>query len=123
MKDLQIKRRFKNYLPNLVSDILKLICVIIFVFPFYWMISSSFKTRIEVNSFPPQFIPGNPFNLDNYRIAFNLGKLTQGLRNNHPALCVGSNLNRSSVKGVLNSHGEVCGKCKNLLAHCVELFA
>ena len=29
MKDLQIKRRFKNYLPNLVSDILKLICVII----------------------------------------------------------------------------------------------
>ena len=23
MKDLQIKRRFKNYLPNLVSDILK----------------------------------------------------------------------------------------------------
>ena len=44
MKDLQIKRRFKNYLPNLVSDILKLICVIIFVFPFYWKFITAFKT-------------------------------------------------------------------------------
>ena len=42
----------------------------IMVFPFYWMISSSLKTRIEVNKFPPLFAPGNWLNFENYRIAF-----------------------------------------------------
>ena len=30
----QLKRRFVNYLPNLFSDILKLICVVVVVLPF-----------------------------------------------------------------------------------------
>ena len=59
MKDLQIKRRFKNYLPNLVSDILKLICVIIFVFPFYWMVITAFKTYNEAILTPPTLWPRN----------------------------------------------------------------
>ena len=59
MKDLQIKRRFKNYLPNLVSDILKLICVIIFVFPFYWMFITAFKTYNEAILTPPTLWPRN----------------------------------------------------------------
>ena len=57
MKDLQIKRRFKNYLPNLVSDILKLICVIIFVFPFDWMFITAFKTDNEAILTPPTLWP------------------------------------------------------------------
>ena len=59
MKDLQIKRRFKNYLPNLVSDILKLICVIIFVFPCYWMFITAFKTYNEAILTPPTLWPRN----------------------------------------------------------------
>ena len=59
MKDLQIKRRFKNYLPNLVSDILKLICVIIFVFPFYLMFITAFKTYNEAILTPPTLWPRN----------------------------------------------------------------
>lgn len=59
MKDLQIKRRFKNYMPNLVSDILKLICVIIFVFPFYWMFITAFKTYNEAILTPPTLWPRN----------------------------------------------------------------
>ena len=59
MKDLQIKRRFKNYLPNLVSDILKLICVIIFVFPFYWMFITAFETYNEAILTPPTLWPRN----------------------------------------------------------------
>ncbi len=43
---------------------------VIMVFPFYWMVSSSLKTRIEVSRFPPMFTPGNWLNLENYRIAF-----------------------------------------------------
>ena len=59
-----------NLAAHWLFYLLLVLGALIMVFPFYWMISSSFKTRIEVNSFPPQFIPGNPFNLDNYRIAF-----------------------------------------------------
>lgn len=44
---------------------------IIMVFPFYWMLSSSLKTRLEVSQFPPLFIPGNWLNFENYRLAFN----------------------------------------------------
>ena len=40
----QFKRRLRNYLPFLVSDIFKLFCVLIFVFPFYWMFITAFKT-------------------------------------------------------------------------------
>ena len=62
--------QMRRVLSQILLYLLLVLGALIMVFPFYWMISSSFKTRIEVNSFPPQFIPGNPFNLDNYRIAF-----------------------------------------------------
>ena len=74
MKDLQIKRRFKNYLPNLVSDILKLICVIIFVFPFYWMIISSLKDIEEYVLAVPTMFP-KEFHFENYVKAFNTASL------------------------------------------------
>ena len=44
---------------------------IIMIFPFYWMISSSLKTRQEVSLFPPQFAPAKWFNFENYRLAAN----------------------------------------------------
>lgn len=50
---------------------------VIMVFPFYWMLSSSLKTRIEVSMFPPQFIPGNWLNFENYRLAFNTAPFAQ----------------------------------------------
>ena len=43
---------------------------IIMIFPFYWMISGSFKTAAEYNSFPPVWIPGNWLNFDNFTKAF-----------------------------------------------------
>lgn len=41
------------------------------VFPFYWMISGSFKTSASINTFPPQLIPSE-VTLNNYKFA--LGK-------------------------------------------------
>ena len=42
----------------------------VMVFPFYWMISSSFKTSGEMNLFPPTLAPRNWFNFNNYETAF-----------------------------------------------------
>lgn len=62
--------RMKHVLSQILLYALLIVGAVIMVFPFYWMISSSLKTRIEVSQFPPQFIPNNPFNFDNYRVAF-----------------------------------------------------
>ena len=62
--------QMKHVLSQILLYTLLVIGAIIMVFPFYWMISSSLKTRIEVSQYPPQFIPNNPFNFDNYRVAF-----------------------------------------------------
>ena len=43
---------------------------IIMIFPFYWMITGAFKTYEEVNLLPPTFFPRNPFNIENFVIAF-----------------------------------------------------
>lgn len=43
---------------------------LLMLFPFYWMVSSAFKTTAEINTFPPQWIPGNWFNFENFKIAF-----------------------------------------------------
>ena len=50
---------------------------VIMIFPFYWMISSSLKTRQEVGLFPPQFVPGNWLNFENYRLASNTAPFAQ----------------------------------------------
>ena len=53
---------------------------IFMIFPFYWMISGSFKTFVEYNSFPPVWIPSH-FNLDNYIEAFRLAPLATYFKN------------------------------------------
>ncbi len=42
----------------------------VMVFPFYWMISSAFKTSAEMSIFPPTMAPRNWLNFENFRIAF-----------------------------------------------------
>ena len=44
--------------------------MLVMMFPFYWMISSSFKTAGEMSLFPPTFAPKNWLNFNNYRLAF-----------------------------------------------------
>ena len=44
--------------------------MLVMMFPFYWMISSSFKTAGEMSLFPPTFAPRNWLNFNNYRLAF-----------------------------------------------------
>lgn len=44
--------------------------MLIMVFPFYWMLASSFKTTAEMSVFPPTLAPRNWLNFHNYEIAF-----------------------------------------------------
>ncbi len=55
----QWKRRLRNYLPRLPGDIFKLAVVICFLFPFYWMLITSFKSYSEAIRTPPSFWPIN----------------------------------------------------------------
>lgn len=61
----QIRRRLRNYLPSLPGDLLKIIIVLLFMFPFYWMFNTSFKTYSEAIRFPPTLWPAN-FTFNNY---------------------------------------------------------
>ena len=45
------------------------IFVVLLLFPFYWMVATSFKTEARVFAFPPEWVPNPPI-LDNYRYIF-----------------------------------------------------
>ena len=61
----------KNALAKTAMYILLIIGGLIMIFPFYWMITSALKTRMEVSLFPPAFAPSKWLNIENFRLAFN----------------------------------------------------
>ena len=50
--------------------LLLVIGALVMVFPFYWMIASSFKTAAEMNRFPPSMGPDSWTNFSNYVTAW-----------------------------------------------------
>lgn len=60
----------KKFTAHTVRYLLLTAGLVIMVFPFYWMISSAFKTPGEINLFPPTIAPKNWLNFDNFYIAF-----------------------------------------------------
>ncbi len=44
--------------------------MLVMVFPFFWMLSSSLKTYNEMNYFPPTMFPQNWANFENFKIVF-----------------------------------------------------
>ena len=69
--------QMKKVLGQAVLYTLLAVGAVIMVFPFYWMITSSFKTRVEASRFPPEFWPSNILNIDNYRMAFKQAPFAQ----------------------------------------------
>jgi len=53
----QRRRHLRNYLPHLPGDIIKILAMLIFVFPFYWMLITAFKTYKESIIVPPTLLP------------------------------------------------------------------
>lgn len=50
-------KKIRYKLPGYLNDAVKLIVVLLFMFPFYWMIITSFKTYAETVMDPPTFWP------------------------------------------------------------------
>lgn len=55
---------------KLLVYIVLAIGAIIMFWPFFWMISSAFKTAHEITSFPPSLFPSDWTNLENFTYAF-----------------------------------------------------
>lgn len=72
---IQPVNKFKRMLGRIAGGCLKLFLALIFIFPFYWMLSTSFKTYVESEQFPPTLFP-HIWTLEGYRTVFegmNLG--------------------------------------------------
>ena len=54
------------------SDVLKIATMLAFVFPFFWMISTGFKTYADSMAIPPKLLP-IPFSLEGFEAVFNSG--------------------------------------------------
>jgi len=61
-------RRFNDLIRNIVVYSLLLLLSIVFLFPFYWMVSTALKAEHNVFVWPPQWIP-DPFMWSNFREA------------------------------------------------------
>ena len=59
----------KIKISSILTYFFLVVGAIIMIFPFFWMITGSFKTSQEVSVFPPKWLPGS-LNLANYKFAF-----------------------------------------------------
>ena len=55
-----MRTKTKKSIRQVILYALLLVVCISTVFPFFWMVSSSFKTNSEIFSYPPSFIPRDP---------------------------------------------------------------
>ena len=64
--------RVRHRLTTLVSDIFKIAVMLAFVFPFYWMIITAFKSYVESMDVPPALWP-HTWTLEGFTSTFNAG--------------------------------------------------
>lgn len=61
--------RFQQIIRNIITYILLAVLSFIFIFPFFWMIDSAFKTNAQIFLWPPKWIP-DPIEWQNFVTAF-----------------------------------------------------
>ena len=62
-------RKNKRLMVRIISTVIVGALALVFVFPFLWMLSTSFKYEIDVMEFPVRLIPKN-WNFQNYVTVF-----------------------------------------------------
>lgn len=72
--------RLRRNTAHVLDVILKIILSFIFLFPFYWMMISAFKTNGEIYSFPPTLYPHRP-TTQGFTTVFNYFNLWPYIRN------------------------------------------
>lgn len=65
-----------NKIGRLLNAVLKGVVILIFIFPFYWMLSTSLKDMTEALRFPPTLIPSS-IHLENYTHVFEVVPIAQ----------------------------------------------
>ena len=63
--------RRKHLDTHYVAFVFLVICAVIMLFPFVWMILSAFKTKADVYDYPPRWIPSQ-WNWNNFRRVFEM---------------------------------------------------
>ena len=74
MEKLQftVSDRTRSRILTLISDIFKILVMLAFVFPFYWMLITAFKPYAESMAVPPTMWP-KTFTLEGFNSTFNSG--------------------------------------------------
>ena len=67
MKKTELQGKSKAY--RIIVVVLLVLLVLFFLFPLYWIVTGSFKTRIEITAREPVWFPASP-TLDNYARLF-----------------------------------------------------
>ncbi|MCB0077727.1 MAG: carbohydrate ABC transporter permease [Anaerolineales bacterium] len=77
-----------NILGKIVFYLLVVVVVIYLIFPFYWMLNTSFKSEAQLQMTPATFVPRDPggtgaidFTLKNYQAVFQNDTFLRGLLN------------------------------------------
>ena len=73
-------------ISRILMYVVLFIGALIMIFPFYWMITGAFKSKLEVNLIPPTLFPQNPVNLENFIYAFKTAPFAIYFRNSLIAL-------------------------------------
>ncbi len=79
-KKIQPVNKVRRFIGRTINNILKIFCALMFVFPFYWMLSTSFKTYVESEQFPPTLYP-HTWSLEGYLTVFDGLDLGMYLKN------------------------------------------
>ncbi len=79
MKSNQLHYR-RPLLTNILIYFFALVMLFIILFPFYWIVCTSFKETLDIYVIPPEFVP-KKINLSNYVLAFNKYKVQNFFKN------------------------------------------
>ena len=69
VKTTELKPRHKKY--NIPIFVILMVGAVAMIFPFVWMILSSFKTTTDIYTYPPKWLPST-FNWQNYTAVFKM---------------------------------------------------
>jgi len=64
---MKVNRRRGHKVSNIIKHLILGLVAVIMLLPFFWVISTAFKTQQEAIAFPPTFIPKDP-TLDNFKV-------------------------------------------------------
>lgn len=74
------RRKIKRNMSNILGILFKIFVCVLFLFPFYWMVTTSFKPYLETLQFPPTLWP-ETFTLSGYATVFEELEIARYIKN------------------------------------------